>query len=327
MKAKTKIFLFFVLLLGGNLMAQNSAGKTDDAGRVAISAYVPSDIGGLNAAAQTALKNRLDRIVSKNGLAGSSLNNRFILTAKVQKLSSIKVPSTPPAYNYEIEVSFIIGDAIEGVKFSTCSTTIMGAGNTESSAEIAAIKKIKENDPEYQKFIEEGKKRIIEYFNSKCDFYLKEAQTYAAKSEYEAAIATLFSIPDVCKDCYNKAMDAVGPIYKQQIDRQCKKDLMEANNVWSANQNGTGAEQASKFLAKIDPNSSCYADGLALSVKIANRIKELDQREWAFQMKQQQNEADIRNAEIQAARDIGVAYGENQPKSITTTYNISSWWW
>jgi len=162
-----RILSFFAFLFSGYLVAQNNVGKTDDAGRVAISAYVPSDIGGLNTAAQTALKNRLDRIVTKNGLAGSSLNNRFILTAKVQKLSSVKVPSTPPVYNYEIEVTFIIGDAIEGIKFSTYSTTIMGAGNTESSAEIAAIKKIKESDPEYQKFIEEGKKRIIEYFNSK----------------------------------------------------------------------------------------------------------------------------------------------------------------
>lgn len=317
---------FFVFLFSSYLVAQNNAGKTDDAGRIAISAYVPSDIGGINTAAQTALKNRLDRIVTKNGLAGSSLDNRFILTAKVQKLSSVKVPSTPPVYNYEIEVTLIIGDAIEGIKFSSYGTTIMGAGNTESSAEIAAIKKIKDSDPEYQKFIEEGKKKIIEYYNSKCDFYLKQAQTLASKAEYEAAMATLFTIPEVCKECYNKAMDAVGAIYKMQIDRQCKKDLMEANNVWSTNQDYSGAEQASTFLAKIDPNSSCYAEGRALSDKIAKRIKEIDQREWAFQMKQQQDEVDIRKAEIKAARDIGVAYGENQPKTITT-YNISSWWW
>ena len=326
MKNNFKIFSLLIFLFSGYLSAQNNGGKTDDIGRVAISAYVPSDIGGLNNSAQTALKNRLDRIVTKNGLAGTSHNNRFILTAKVQKLSSIKVPSTPTIYNYEIEVTFIIGDAIEGIKFSTYSTNITGAGNTESSAEIAAIKKINESNPEYQKFIDEGKKRIIEYYNSKCDFYLKEAQTLTSKGEFEAAIATLFSIPDVCKDCYNKAMDAVGPIYKQQLDRQCKKDILEASNVWSTNQDYYGAEQASVFLSKIDPNSSCYSEAKELNDKIAKRIKEIDQRDWAFQLKQQQDDVDIRKAEIKSARDIGVAYGENQPKTITT-YNISSWWW
>jgi hypothetical protein len=305
---------------------QNTGTKTDDYGRIAIAAYVPSDLGGLKEAAQTALKNRLDRIISKNGLGGASYYQRFILTAKVQKLSTVKVPSTPPVYNYEIEVTFLIGDAIEGTIFSSLSTTIMGMGNTESAAEISAIKKIKETDPEYQSFIDEGKKKIIEYYNSKCDFYLKDAQTLSAKGEYEAAIATLFTIPDVCKDCYNKAMDAVAPIYKQQIDKQCKKDLMEANSVWSTNQDYYGAEQASVFLAKIDPNASCYNEAKVLTDKMAKRIKEIDQRDWAFQLKQQQDDVDIRKAEIKSARDIGVAYGQNQPKTITT-YKISSWWW
>lgn len=320
------VYVLSSIISIGFSFSQNSGVKTDDVGRISIAAYVPSDLGGLNQSAQTALKNRLDRIITKNGLGGASYNQRFILTAKVQKLSTVKVPSTPPVYNYEIEVTFIIGDVIEGTIFSTHSTTIMGAGNTESSAEIAAIKKIKESDPEYQKFIDEGKKKIIEYYNAKCDIYLKEAQTLATKGEYEAAIATLFSIPDVCKDCYDKAMNAVGPIYKQQIDRQCKKDLMEANNVWSTNQDYYGAEQASAFLANIDPNSSCYSEAKMLTDKIAKRIKEIDQREWAFQLKQQQDDVDIQKAEIKSARDIGVAYGENQPKTITT-YNISSWWW
>lgn len=322
------LFIYSVVSLFSLCFAfgQSATAKADDINRIAIGAYVPSNLGNLKQEAQTALKNRLDRIISKNGLGGASYNQRFILTAKVQKLSSVKVPSTPPVYNYEIEVTFIIGDAIEGTIFSTHSVTIMGAGNTESSAEIAAIKKIKESDPEYQKFIDEGKKKIVDYFNAKCDFYLKEAQTLAAKGEFEGAIATLFSIPTVCKECYDKAMNAVGPIYKQQIDRQCKKDLMEANNVWSTNQDYSGAEQASSFLAKIDPNSSCFAEAKLLTEKISKRIKEIDQREWAFQLKQQQDDVDIRKAEIKAARDIGVAYGENQPKTITT-YNISSWWW
>jgi hypothetical protein len=320
------IYTLVYFLSLGFAFSQSANDKADDMNRIAIAAYVPSELGNLKQPSQTALKNRLDRIISKNGLGGASYNQRFILTAKVQKLSSVKVPSTPPVYNYEIEVTFIIGDAIEGTIFSSHSVTIMGAGNTESTAEIAAIKKIKESDPEYQKFIDEGKKKIVDYYNAKCDFYLKEAQALASKDQFEAAIATLFSIPSVCKECYDKAMNAVGPIYKQQIDKQCKKDLMEANNVWSTNQDYYGGEQASTFLAKIDPNSSCYSEAMILNEKISKRIKEIDKREWSFQLKQQQDDVDIRKAEIQAARDIGVAYGENQPETITT-YNISSWWW
>ena len=40
----------------------------------------------------------------------------------------------------------------------------------------------------------------------------------------------------------------------------------------------------------------------------------------------EQDEVDIKKAEIKSARDIGVAYGQNQPKTVIK-YNISSWWW
>lgn len=325
MKSKL-LFLIFLLACLGNIFSQNTGNKMDDYARLAISPFVPTDVGGLNEPAQTALKNRLERIITKNGLSASGYEKRFVLTAKVQKLSTKLVPSTPPVYNYEIEVTFLIGDIVGGTIFSSYSVSISGAGNTESVAEINAIKKIKETSPEYQTFIEEGKKRIIEYYNSKCDFILKEAQSLSGRNEFEAAISTLTTIPETCKECFDKAMDAMVPIYQKQIDRQCKKDMLEANNLWAANQTASGADQASSILYNIDPSSSCYAEANALVNKMAKRVKEIDQREWDFKLKQQQDETQITKDRIKAARDIGVAYGNNQPKTITT-YNYRSWWY
>jgi hypothetical protein len=321
-----RIFLIFLICCTSNVFAQNTSGKADDAARIPISAYVPKDLGDLTPTAQEALKTRLERIVTKAGLGGSSYSNRFIMTAKIVELDKEVSSTTPVIYFYNLEITLLIGDAIEGTLFASQAIETKGAGNSQTKAYMDAIKKIKDQDPKYTAFIDKAKQKIIEYYNSKCDFYLKEAQTLTSKGEYDGAIATLFSIPEVCKECYDKAMDAVGPIYKQQIDRQCKKDLMEANNLWSTNQDYYGAEQASKFLGSIDPNSSCFNEAKLLNDKIAKRIKEIDQREWAFQLKQQQDDIDIQKAEIKSARDIGVAYGQNQPKTITT-YNISSWWW
>lgn len=325
---KKIVFLFSFFIVGNNFLisAQNTVGKSNDAARIPIFAYVPREYGNLTPIAQDALKVRLDRIVSKAGLGGTSYYNRFIMSAKIVELDKEVSSTTPAIYFYNLEITLFIGDAIEGNIFSSQSIETKGSGSSETKAYLDAIKKIKDQDPSYTVFIDKAKTKIIEYYNSKCDFYIKDAQSLVTRGEYEAAMATLFSIPDVCKDCYMKAMDAVGPIYKLQIDKQCKKDLMEANNVWSTNQNYYGAEQASTSLSKIDPNSSCYGEAKALNDKIAKRIKEIDQREWAFQLKQQQDDVDIKKAEINSARDIGVAYGQNQPKTITT-YKISSWWW
>lgn len=320
--------LFLILsILGsfGNSFAQNSGTKMDDYERISITPFVPSDVGGLNSQAQTALKNRLERIISKNGLSSSGYEKRFVLTAKVQKLSSNLVPSTPPIYNYEMEVTFLIGDVSEGTIFASHSISISGTGNTVSVAEINAIKKIKETSPDYQSFIDEGKKRIINYYNAQCDFILKEAQSLTSRNEFEAALATLSTIPTTCKECFDKAMDAMQPIYQKQIDRQCRKDMLEANNIWAANQNAAGADQAAAILANIEPASACYEEAKALVNSMAKRVKEIDQREWNFKLKQQQDETQLSRDRIKAIRDIGVAYGNGQPKTVT--YNYRSWWY
>ena len=119
-------------------------------------------------------------------------------------------------------------------------------------------------------------------------------------------------------------MDAVGPIYQKQIDRECKSKLMDANTAWNASQDSYGADTAGGILAQIDPNASCYKEALALSNKIAQRIKEIDQRDWKLQLKEQQDNVDIQKATIKAIRDIGVAYGNGQPKTVT--YNVRGWW-
>lgn len=305
--------------------SQNNTGNENDAQLIVITPFVPNDVGGLSTNAQNTLKNKLDRIVSKNGISGSSFDQRFVMTAKIVKLSSILVPSTPPVYSYEIEATLIIGDVVEGTIFSSLAANITGSGNTEASAEISAIKKIKEYDPQYQQFITTGKEKIIDYFNKKCDFYLKEAESYKVQGNYEAAIAVLISVPPVCKECYTKSMTALGSTYQLQIDKQCKADLFKAQTAWSVQQNSVGASEAFENLNRIDPNATCFKEAVQLNNEISARIKELEKREWDYQLKVYQDDIETEKLKIKAARDIGVAYGQNQPKNIT--YNYRSWWY
>lgn len=318
-----------IFILAGHLslysFAQNTEKKNDDKDRVVIAAYVPRQIVNMPEEARSMLTNKLNQIVTNNGLGGSASNERFILTANIVLLSKDITPTAPPMHANTIEVQLFIGDGIEGTKFASLSKKFKGVGETETKSYISALKNLKIDDPSFQTFIDQGKKKIIEYYNAKCDFIIKEAQTLEAKQEFQQAIYKLTSVPQVCKDCYDKCQILVGPIYKKYIDLQCKKYMNEANNIWATNQDYSGAERASEVLNKIDPSSSCYKDAVALSDKIAKRIKEIDQREWNFMLKQQQDSVDIEKATINAARDIGVAYGENQPSIVYETV-VYGWW-
>jgi hypothetical protein len=57
--------------------------------------------------------------------------------------------------------------------------------------------------------------------------------------------------------------------------------------------------------------------------EIKKRVKDLDEREWKLKLKQQQDDVDIAKATIEAARAVGVAYGNNQQAH---TYILKTWW-
>lgn len=319
-----KILLSLLMIIGYNAYSQNTLGKSDDAARITLAAYVPQQIDKMPDAARSILANKLNQIVTQNGMGGAANNERFIITANVNVISKDLTATAPPMTALVLEVTLYIGDGFVGTKFSSTSISVKGVGESETKAYISALKGISPTNSNIQSFVGNGKSKIIEYYNSKCDFIIKEAQTLVSQNNFEEAIFKLTSVPEVCKDCYDKCMDAVGPIYQKQIDRECKSKLMEANTAWNAAQDSYGADTAGGILAQIDPNASCYKEALALSNKIAQRIKEIDQRDWKLQLKEQQDNVDIRKATIKAIRDIGVAYGNGQPKTVT--YNVRGWW-
>ena len=310
------IFLTILIVLGSSTYAQNATGKSDDVARITLASFVPQQIDSM-------LANKLSQIVTQVGMSGSANNQRFILTANITVLSKDITPTAPPMQAFTLDISLYIGDGIEGTKFASFSTTVKGVGENETKAYISALKTLKTNDPRYQAFIESGKSKIVEYYNSKCDLIIKDAQTLGSQSQYDEAIYKLSSVPEVCKGCYDKCMDAVVPIYKSQIDKACKVSLAEATNSWNTNQDASGALEASEYLAQIDPNASCFKEAQAFSNKVAKRIFENEKKEWSFKMKEYQDDLDVRKQTINAARDIGVAYGKGQPKTV---YRVYGWW-
>ena len=115
-------------------------------------------------------------------------------------------------------------------------------------------------------------------------------------------------------------MDEIAIIYKAKIDRDALQIMIEANSLWAAGQDIETAKKVVALLAKIEPNSSSIEFAEKLSLKIAQRVKEIDNREWKFALKEQAQEGE----RIEAERAIGVAFGQNQPNRVT--YNVIGWW-
>ena len=304
--------------------AQNNLGKMDDSGRIALTPVILPESTIPPAAANVVL-NKLTQIVTRNGLAGSCFDPRFIITANMVEIDHYVTATTPPMQAYSFSPTLYIGDAATGTLYATCPLgTIKGAGSNDTQAIMQAVKGLRTNSPELQAFIETGKTRIIEWYNTQIDFLISEANSLAGQDKFDEAIALLYTVPSVCKAAFDKAMRAAEQIFQQKIDIEGAQLLNMATHAWNANQSWAGANEAATYLSQIHPLSSVIPQAMDLSSTIAKRVKELDSREWNFAMKQFDASVSLESKRIAAMAEVGKAMA----KRPVNYYNMNSFgWW
>ncbi len=316
-----KFVLIATLGISTNIFSQNATSNSSEIGGIALNAYIPEQIEGIPEIANNMLTNKLNQIISTNGVTNSSYNSRFIITANATVMTKDILATAPPMHAITLDVTLYIGDGFEGKKFASQTVTVKGVGTNENKAYIEAFKNIKQNDPTLLAFVSKGKAKIVEYYNATCAQNIIEAQNLGTQNLYDEAVFKLISVPVECNPCYDKSMVALAPIFKKKIDRDCVLKLAEANNLWNAGQDVQTANSVGEILMSIDPKAACFNEAKVLSNKVGKRVLELDKREWNYKL---ETEVNLQRDAIKAYRDVGVAYGKGQPKSVT--YNVSGWW-
>ncbi|HRH64687.1 MAG TPA: hypothetical protein PLU53_00165 [Bacteroidia bacterium] len=300
------------------------AGVSEERSGISMSGYVSEQIEGLPPISKDLLQNKLNQIVTQNGITNGPLGSRFIITPNINVMTKDILPGPPPMHALTLSITFYIGDGIEGRKFASRSITVKGVGTNETKAYNEGIKQINPSDPQLAALLEEGKKKIIEYYTNHCDAVIKNAQSAASLGNYEDALSQLTTIPDACKACYDRGMTAAEPMYKKYIDQQCQIKLTEARAAWNAQQNSEGAAKAGAALASIEPTAACYPEAAALNKEISGRMTELGNKEWEYKMKIVDAATEVAKARIEAYRAISVSYYLSRRSVIV--YNIRGWW-
>ncbi len=300
------------------LVSLAMSGQENDNG-ITLGTYISEQSEGIPAHARNMLKDKLRLIIIKNGISDNIYNSRFIITPNITVLSKNITGTAPPMVVLNIDLTLYIGDGIAGNLFSSESITLKGVGTNENKAYMTALKRVNPKNPDIQRFISNGKQKIIEYYNNNCNLMVKKAQSLEAQNNFEEALFTLTSVPEA-SDCFNSVKSKIKPLYTKTINRDCKVKLNEASAIWAANQDIDAANSAGALLANIEPTSSCFTQVKSLYAKIATRVKDLGDRDWNYDLKV----LEVQVNTIQAARDVGMAYGKNQPESMT--YNVRGWY-
>lgn len=337
--------LLFLALIG------NAQITLDDFGRIVLNSYLPDDMV-ISLESKNLLNNKLSQVTSNNGMGGSQINPRFIITADVNIGTKDIIAGPPQMIAQNVDVTLFIGDAMTNTIFSNVTLSLKGVGTNENKALIEAFKQINPKNKEVINFLEEGKDKIISFYTTNCDFMIKDAHALVNQEKYNQAIFQLSLVPEVCKDCYFKSLDYLSSVYQQKIDAECKVKFNEAKLSWASAQNSSGAERAGEILSSINPMASCQPEINAFINTIEAKLKEDEKARWQFKMKQYADKVEAqkeqeriaeekskrddeyrenqsqRNLEldkirVSAYRDVAVEYAKNQPKTIN--YNTIYW--
>lgn len=240
-----------------NLLAAGQlAPEPYDAARIMLNSYLPDQTETLSSAARSNLYNKLNQISSANGVAGSPLNPRFILTAKVDVLGKEITPTAPPLHAYTLGITFYIGDGLQGNLYSNLYKEVKGVGRSESKAYMQALRNINPREESFTEFIEEGKEKIIGYYTTECARIIKKANMLADQKKHDAALYELMSIPGIVYECHDKAMTQATIIYKSKIEHECQLNLSKSKTAAASN----NWDKAISYLEGYTPDIGCYEE-------------------------------------------------------------------
>lgn len=268
--------------------------------------YIPSDVNDL-------LVTRLTTAVTATGVAASQDADRFFITGKVSHFYKDVVAGPPVSTAIHSLLTLYIGDVINQKVYASTSIELRGVGTSETRAFINAFNQLNGKNEKLVRFIEQGRQKVLNYYDKEYPTLLKQAQLEASLKNYEKALNIVTSIPECCVG-YEEAYKLTLSIYKDYINYECHWLVSKARAAWAASPDANGAKQAYSFLTRINPGAECFDEANNLH----NEIKKVVKENWDFENKEKYSDAVVTERRmIDAARAIGVAYGNGQ-QPITT---------
>lgn len=302
---------------------------------ICITPYIPDEVKLPDSQLKQLLLDKLTQVVTQNGLSNRGYDNRFVISANVHNVSESRTSTVPAKTALKLSVTFYVGDGKDGTLFSSGNIDLKGIGNNSEEAYRSALYKIRPNNQEIVRCLDQGRTRILEYYNQIGESIIQQAAGLAASGDYDEAINSLFAIPMQCK-YYQRAQDVIAKYSEARIESHNKELVLEAQAAWYADMTEVGSERAMNILCQVQfPSTAIKAQIDKLCIDISAHLKTLSNQRWQAEMQQMQNRHREEMAHIQsdkerslayisAAASVAKAWVENRPRVV---YRIYHWWY
>lgn len=311
---KKYLSIIAIILALNNAFAQSST----DVGKIALSVIMPENIDGLDASQLSKLETKITQIVSSSGLAASGYNNNFVIYPKFAIYETNVVEGGMQNITVTTcELSLFIKQVDNNILFSSISRQVKGSGNNKQTSITNSISKVPTNDAQFKTFIETGKSKIIQYYESKCQDIITKSESLVKMQNYEEALGLLQTVPEEV-NCYNIVQEKSIEAYKSYQNQKCAKQIQEAKTTLAANNYNSALE----ILSQIDPSATCFNEGQTLMKNAESKIDAEEKKQWDLKMKVYGDNVALEKQRINAVKDIAVAYYKSKPTTVNYSYII-----
>ena len=290
------------------------------------------------------LDQKLNNIISQNGIQSQMGQSRFILTCNVTEESKNVLSTSPTQIAYVLDIHLYLGDGETGTKYISQSFRTKGVGTTEEKAYRNAVKNMQAKSDQMTSFVGKGKARIIDYYERNKDQILSSIRACINGKNLEQAAYELCLIPQEIS-YYNDVQNLLGKVNGRIVNNKASDLFLQAKSLWASEQNETTANQVADLITQIDANASCYTDAHKFMKSVTERMEQLNNREWAARQRQLAHERememvrennrstetqmrikaqrDTNIATIRAVRDVAVEYAKRRPRVV---YHVHGWY-
>lgn len=262
------------------------------------------------------LASRLQQLVTEDNAAAMPGGSRFFITGRFDHILVDMLPGPPVQTALHTYLTLYIGDVQAQKIYSSTTIELRGVGNSTQRAFINALRTVNPENRKVKDFISRGTGKIVDYYDANYQSIISQAERAASMHRYDEALWELSSIP-VCSKGYQQASSMMAPLMKKHIDREGEKLVTLANAAWAKSPDADGAAEAFDHLMQVDPMSAAHSKAERLGAEIKKSVKsDID-----FETRQKYTDGVATDRLlINAARDVGVAYGRGQ-KQTTTNLN------
>lgn len=255
-----KIAVFILLLNPIMLFSQTTL---NDQERLSISGLEVEQASPIPAQASSLLISKINSGILNSGFGGEP-NSQFVIVPFVNIVGKEITATAPTMVVLNVEVNFILGDGFNGNKIGAFSIMVKGVGKNENIAYINAFKNINSNSSEFSNFLKNSKDKIINYYNSQCDFILLKSESLANQRNFDGAIFELSNVPQISSNCYQKSLTKITDVYNKKLEFECNSLVVKAKSSIAQGL----YDQAAIILETITPGIKCYQEAEILMISV-----------------------------------------------------------